>query len=96
MADPISWGTLGTLALGSLIGGGGALAANAFSSSGSGAPAPPAALPPQPTTPAQAPQAKPAPKHPQQQSFLSGAAQLQNQGAAGTGSKFGGKTLLGQ
>ncbi len=94
MADPVSIG----IGIAGLIGG--AFATKAFSGGGGSSPTPaaaaaPAPLPPDPSTPASAPASKPAPKTSQQQSFLSGAAQLQQAGAGATGSS-GSKSLLGQ
>lgn len=90
MADP-------TLGLGMLSTFG--LASSLFGNKGGDAPAPaaaaaPAALPPDPSTPAIAPGSKPAKKS-QQQSFLSGAAGLQRPSGQASGVS-GGKTLLGQ
>ncbi len=91
MADPV---TLGTIAIGSLLGFGASKALGGGGGSSQAAPAAPAALPPDPSTPASTPASKPAQKNSQQQSFLSGAAQLQQAGGA-TGSS-GSKSLLGQ
>lgn len=91
MADPLTLG----LGLGSLLGFGGSLLGNKGSSA-QPTPAAPAALPPDPSTPAQTPASKPAQKSSQQQSFLSGAAALQQAGAADRTGSSGSKSLLGQ
>ncbi len=98
MADPVTIGIGiagligGAFVAKKVFGGGGNNDAPAAAAAPAAAPAP---LPPDPSTPAQAAPSKPAAKRSQQQSFLSGAAQLQQAGAGATGGTTG-KSLLGQ
>lgn len=88
MADPAS------LALAAVGAGASIYGATQMSKGSQAAPAAPN-VPIDPSTPAQAPGQKPAKKS-QQQSFLSGAASLQQSGSGGLAGSSGGKSLLGQ
>ena len=105
MVDPISIGTLGTLALGALAGAGGAAATGALSGGGAGASAatsptpkveaPPPAAEPQGLRPTSAPGGKSKSTAPPR-SLLGGASLLPAAGSGGvSGTPSGGKTLIG-
>lgn len=106
MVDPISIGTLGTLALGALAGAGGAAATGALTSSGGAGTAaatsptpkveaPPPAAEPQGLRPTSAPGGKSKPTAPPR-SLLGGASLLPAAGSGGvSGTPSGGKTLIG-
>lgn len=105
MVDPISIGTLGTLALGALAGAGGAAATGALTSSGGVGTAPTSPTPkveapvqaaePQGLRPTSAPGGKSKPTAPPR-SLLGGASLLPAAGSGGvSGTPSGGKTLIG-